>query len=229
MSIYARELKSKKNITLLAVMTSESYRWSIKIHQLTHSQCTKPPDQGSPKGASLYTRDAYGDVRGRPKRSLEEPRLVELLVNGDTTAQGQIPWQVSMRIDVDATPALRQAFPVRSTGPGGRPCDRAEGLHLCGGSIIGDREILLAAHCFTQRTKLWNYFPLHALRIHLGAVNLCHYEDGEAKKRVQVFGVETVTLHFAYEPKLFINDVAIVRLNRSIQFNEHVKKIKLAG
>lgn len=82
--------------------------------------------------------------------------FVPKLVNGKRADPGMFPWAVSI-------------------GKSGSQDFRG---HLCGGSLISDRFILSAAHCFLDTARPEDF------RIQLGTVELGGYRDKAAVKRI---------------------------------------------
>lgn len=86
--------------------------------------------------------------------------------------------------------------------------------HRCGGSIISSRWIISAAHC-TQD----NYSNASNLAIAVGA----HHVGNDG----QIFLLERIVNHPAYDYILFRNDISLLRTIQRIQFNHGVRTISL--
>lgn len=70
------------------------------------------------------------------------PAEETFIVNGDDTEISTVPWQASLRTLV--SPRIAKLLPQLKM----KNCTIDEGIHFCGGSIISDRHILSATHCF---------------------------------------------------------------------------------
>lgn len=85
-------------------------------------------------------------------------------------------------------------------------------IHQCGGAILTDKHILLAAHCYGK------YNPISEYSIAVGALSRT---DGETYK------VKQFHAHEHYVPSAGMNDIAIVELEESIRFSDKVRPIEL--
>lgn len=120
------------------------------------------------------------------------PLIEERIYGGSEAKLGQFPHQVSLRIN-------------RS----------GKYLHTCGGSIISNRYIVTAAHCYST-----SYPNVSDYRVVVGA----HKYNGDDGR---LYGVKRFTVHEKWDSNVIINDIALVEVNEVIAFNERVAAISL--
>nr|XP_005888448.1 PREDICTED: transmembrane protease serine 9 [Bos mutus] len=117
--------------------------------------------------------------------ALEKPTRI---VGGLGASLGEVPWQVSLK-------------------EGSR--------HFCGATVVGDRWLLSAAHCF-------NHTKVELVRAQLGTASL----SGVGGSPVKV-GLRRVVLHPQYNPSILDFDVAVLELARPLVFNKYVQPVCL--
>ncbi|XP_011629948.1 CLIP domain-containing serine protease 2-like [Pogonomyrmex barbatus] len=95
--------------------------------------------------------------------------------------------------------------------------------YRCGGSLINKRYIVTAAHCVTD---LPENFKVGGIR--LGEHNTLtdpDCEQGYCAESVQDFLPESIIVHKDYNNPRYKNDIAMIRLNKPVLYNEHVRPI----
>ncbi|XP_037360915.1 transmembrane protease serine 9 [Talpa occidentalis] len=117
--------------------------------------------------------------------AMEKPPRI---VGGLGAASGDVPWQVSLK-------------------EGSR--------HFCGATVVGDRWLLSAAHCF-------NHTKVEQVRAHLGTASLSGIGGSPVK-----MGIKRVLLHPQYNPAILDFDVAVLELAGPLVFNKHVQPVCL--
>ncbi|XP_006160529.1 plasma kallikrein [Tupaia chinensis] len=114
------------------------------------------------------------------------------IVGGTNSSWGEWPWQVSLQVKLAA----------RS--------------HQCGGSIIGDRWVLTAAHCFDEL-----HFP-GIWRIYSGILDL-----SKITKETPFSRVKEIIIHQKYKIAESHHDIALIKLQAPLNYTEFQKPICL--
>ncbi|XP_074052091.1 brain-specific serine protease 4-like [Macrotis lagotis] len=119
-----------------------------------------------------------------------KPQQLNRIVGGENAMEAEWPWIVSIQ---------------------------KNGTHHCAGSLITNRWVVTAAHCFKESVESSQYSIL------LGAWQL-----GKPGPRAIRVGMAWVLPYPRYTwPKSNQGDIALVRLNHSIKFSEHILPICL--
>lgn len=159
----------------------------------TRDQCYK----SSSAKVTIVKRINVTEICGRPKfgHSVREKAQEEhgKIVGGKETEEGAYPWQVML------WEPERKAF--------------------CGGSIINERWIMTAAHCFAIRANLnWR-----SVIIKLGKYD----QTKVAEEHEFASKIDTLIYHPSFEPSTLDNDVALIRTVRHITFTDYILPICL--
>lgn len=86
--------------------------------------------------------------------------------------------------------------------------------YFCGGTLVGDRTVLTAAHCVIgYRTTQSTSKPL--LTVHVGEYELYNPTRNNGTK----YHVAAVVIHPEYNVKSLTNDVAVLQLVKRVEFN----------
>uniref|UniRef100_A0A2K6T4C3 Transmembrane serine protease 9 n=1 Tax=Saimiri boliviensis boliviensis TaxID=39432 RepID=A0A2K6T4C3_SAIBB len=117
--------------------------------------------------------------------AMEKPPRI---VGGFAADSGEVPWQVSLK-------------------EGAR--------HFCGATVVGDRWLLSAAHCF-------NHTKVEQVRAHLGTASLLGLGGSPAK-----VGLRRVVPHPLYNPGILDFDLAVLELASPLAFNKYIQPVCL--
>ncbi|XP_056375389.1 acrosin-like [Hyla sarda] len=113
------------------------------------------------------------------------------IVGGKDALPGSWPWLVS----------IQQAI------------DEDHFVHVCGGSILNDKWILTAAHCFKNQAD-----SVFSWRLVFGGHKL-----SASGPEVQIRAISKKIEHENYDPDTERNDIALLSIDRPISYNEHIQ------
>jgi len=97
-----------------------------------------------------------------------------------------------------------------------RPSTKTSGQY-CGAALIGDEWVLTAAHCVAPFTK-------DKIKVTLGEYSFDQEGETSVQKKI---GVRDLKMHENYDDKSFENDIALIRLDRKVEFTKSVYPICL--
>ncbi|KAM6168046.1 transmembrane protease serine 9 [Erethizon dorsatum] len=139
----------------------------------------------APSAALLNTVTTAKPQECGARPAMEKPIRI---VGGAGAMSGEVPWQASLK----------------------------EGTrHFCGATVVGDRWLLSAAHCF-------NNTRAEQVQAHLGTASLLGIGGSPVK-----LGLQRVTLHPRYNPGTLDFDVAVLELARPLVFSKYIQPICL--
>ncbi|XP_053671689.1 complement C1r subcomponent-like protein [Anopheles nili] len=122
-----------------------------------------------------------------------ESRVKSRIIGGVASHQGEHPWHVAIYLDEQ---------------------------YQCGGSIIGRRWILTAAHCLT-RPNTNETLETDLFRVYSGIIDISTIDDHFYRT------VDEVIIHREYSPMMYTTDIGLLRLKRNITYNSFIKPVCL--
>ncbi|XP_016962441.1 inactive serine protease scarface [Drosophila biarmipes] len=200
----AKKLKNFAKCASALVCTSENFCNAIGV--LTESAVELTPIETAFR---VPLTDCLQDENGTPGKCCRDPNYVD-------------PWPVNLA-GVCATRNKR----TKPTGVKDLDANFAEiswqamilressKTLICGGAIIGDEFVLTSASCV-------NGLPMTDIRVKAG-----EWELGSTNEPLpfQLTGVKTIDVHPAYDPSTNAHDIAIIRLERRLEFATHIQPI----
>ncbi|KFB44763.1 AGAP001365-PA-like protein [Anopheles sinensis] len=120
-------------------------------------------------------------------------RIRSRIIGGVESGQGEHPWHVAIYLDDQ---------------------------YQCGGSIVGRRWILTAAHCLTRQNTN-ETLEADLFRVYTGIIDISAIDDHFYRT------VDEVIVHRDYSPVMYTTDIGLLRLKRNITYNSFIKPVCL--
>ncbi|KAF2896974.1 hypothetical protein ILUMI_09201 [Ignelater luminosus] len=120
-----------------------------------------------------------------------------LVVNGDSVEEGELPWMVAIMYRINQ---------VHNYG--------------CTGNLVTNKHVITAAHCVQYLSA--PLVPVEDLLIVFGKVDLRNWKDGAITRNVQ-----NLTVHPDHKQDKGDGDVAVLTLEKSVDFEDFIQPICL--
>ncbi|XP_029876455.1 suppressor of tumorigenicity 14 protein-like isoform X1 [Aquila chrysaetos chrysaetos] len=117
------------------------------------------------------------------------------IVGGEDARSGKWPWQASLQMGAHG--------------------------HVCGASVISDRWLISAAHCFLDSDSVRYSVPL-GWRAYMGLHTI-----NEKSNRVAMRSIKRIIVHPQYDQSISDYDIALLEMETSVFFSELVQPICL--
>ncbi|GAB1289779.1 Transmembrane protease serine 11B-like protein [Apodemus speciosus] len=158
---------------------------SILHRMLENNSGSLTTDPGSLKLMEISKVDAEKIINNRCGRRPRMSATYDRITGGSTAHQGEWPWQASLRVN---------------------------GRHYCGASLIGERFLLTAAHCFQRTNDPKNLTVSFGTRV--TPAYMQHY-------------VQEIIIHEDYVKGEHHDDVAVIKLTEKVSFRNDVHRVCL--
>ncbi|XP_006896893.1 PREDICTED: transmembrane protease serine 11B-like protein-like [Elephantulus edwardii] len=158
---------------------------SILQQMLRNNTGSVTADPNSLKLEEISKSEAEKMINSRCGRRARMSATYDRVKGGSTAQEGEWPWQASLK---------------------------KNGRHYCGASLISDRYLVTAAHCFQKTLNPANYTVSFGTRVNPPYMQ--HY-------------VQKIIIHEDYVRNEHHDDVALIQLTGKVLFNNNVHRVCL--
>lgn len=130
--------------------------------------------------------------------------LADRIVGGEKTALNAYPWTVLLIA---------------------QPADKSFTSYSCGGSLLNNQYVLTAAHCFRELPP-----GIEITKVRLGEWDILSEEDcvdGTCADKPIDIDVGDSAIHADYDSKNIHNDIALIKLSRSVNYTDFISPVCL--
>ncbi|CAL8093696.1 unnamed protein product [Orchesella dallaii] len=175
--------------------------------KLSNVCCDAPKDIGNGNReptAQVYNIPTEGEALG----SSDSPKYSKIVNTWATCGEKQFDVKI-----VGGQEAIPHEFPwtVSLWGKSGK--------HICGGALLDNEYVLTASHCISRYTAQ----DVSKIRLLIGDHNIHSTSDGHHEVR----SVSRIVKHKRFSLQTFLNDIALLKLDRPVAFTDRIRPICL--